>query len=146
MPLYFAYGSNMSAENFSGRCPDAELVCGAELVGYRLAFNLISTRWGGRAVSVEPSDGDSVFGILWQVSEADLAALDLIEGKYERIEVKVRRLSDESAATAFTYQVRDEHRELDEGPPIDEYRNLMLTGATEAGLPDPYIEVLRSAG
>ncbi len=83
--LYFAYGMNMDPEGMERRCPDAKAVGTATLKGYALRFR------GGLA-NVEPVEGREVQGVLWEVSEKDLKALDRFEGYpklYQRDEFEV---------------------------------------------------------
>ena len=69
---YLAYGSNMDTARMMARCPGARLVGVARLRGYRLVERLYA--------DIEPAEGRSVRGVLWSVTEADLASLDRHEG------------------------------------------------------------------
>jgi gamma-glutamylcyclotransferase (GGCT)/AIG2-like uncharacterized protein YtfP len=83
---YFAYGSNMDAARMLARCPGARPVGAATLPGFRLVERLYA--------DVEPSAGCEAKGLLWSVTEADLASLDRHEGVaggvYERLVVPVK--------------------------------------------------------
>ena len=79
--LYFAYGSNLCVQQMARRCPDA--------VGARHAF-LHGHDWliNERGVAtIAPFTGSEVHGVVWEVSERDLAALDSAEG----VPVRYRR-------------------------------------------------------
>lgn len=78
--LYFAYGSNLDRKQMRARCPDATPVGPAMLRGYRLAFAGASRRWEGGVATLLPARGRNVSGVLYQLSEDSLAALDRIEG------------------------------------------------------------------
>lgn len=83
--FYIAYGSNMSVEQMSRRCPDAELVGTAELPGWRLLFKGCAT--------IEERDGYSVPVLVWRISDKDEASLDRYEGYpnfYYKKDVPVR--------------------------------------------------------
>ena len=69
---YLAYGSNMDTARMKARCPGARLVGVARLCGYRLVERLYA--------DIEPAEGRSVRGVLWSVTEADVASLDRHEG------------------------------------------------------------------
>ena len=61
-------------------------------------------RWGGAAATIVPSDGDHVWGVLWEVEDKHLATLDKQEGVpniYNRIEVTGSRQTD-SPVVRFT--------------------------------------------
>ncbi|MCA9605570.1 MAG: gamma-glutamylcyclotransferase [Myxococcales bacterium] len=85
--LYFAYGSNLDADQMRRRCPTAALVGPARLTGRALAFAGHSGSWGGGVATVVAKDDAAVPGLLWRLSREDLAWLDRCEGypwAYER--------------------------------------------------------------
>lgn len=71
---YFAYGANMVIEDMARRCLGASHLGVATLQDYRF---LISDRGGATVIRCP---GSVVYGVLWSVSETDLAALDYYEG------------------------------------------------------------------
>ena len=93
MPLYFAYGANMSHEIFSRRVGDTRSLGVAYLENYRLIFPRYSIKkkvekdarhqWkiadDGLASSVHLSPGSRVYGILYELSDAQLVMLDEFE-------------------------------------------------------------------
>src|SRR5271165_7496840 len=74
MPLYFAYGSNMSAEAMARRCPRSKALGPARLARHCLAV----MREGWLTVARDPRS--AVHGVLWDLALADVAALDRYEG------------------------------------------------------------------
>ena len=93
--LYFAYGSNLDDDQMHARCAGARLVGRAVLPNYALAFGGFSHRWGGAVASVVRSKGARVEGLLYELGDVDLRALDRFEGHpfaYERV---VRFVLDE---------------------------------------------------
>ena len=81
---YFAYGMNTHLGQMAQRCPDAEVVGVAELRDYELEFSY--------HCNVKPTTGSSVPGLLWTITEQDLANLDWTEGYptyYDRARVPV---------------------------------------------------------
>jgi phage replication-related protein YjqB (UPF0714/DUF867 family)/gamma-glutamylcyclotransferase (GGCT)/AIG2-like uncharacterized protein YtfP len=130
---YFAYGSNLSVEQMAHRCPDA--------VDPRLA-TLADHDWliNERGVAtVEPWDGGEVHGILWQVSDDDLAALDRAEGVPERY--RRDRLDVLTADGPISAWVYIDHR-VEPGAPRDGYLERIIEGAGHHGLPDRWVELL----
>ena len=78
---YFAYGSNLCVEQMALRCPDAVDPRPAVLSDHDWLIN-------ERGVAtVEPFAGNQVHGVLWQLSDHDLATLDSAEG----VPVRYRR-------------------------------------------------------
>lgn len=74
MPLYFAYGSNMDRAQMASRCPASRPLGTARLVGRRFVI----MREG--YASVTPDRRRTVWGLLWDLSLADVPALDRYEG------------------------------------------------------------------
>ena len=74
MKLYFAYGSNMDEGQMSKRCPDAKLKDTAPLNGYEF---FIDTRG---VASIHENKNKSVYGLRYDVSDADETKLDRHEG------------------------------------------------------------------
>jgi gamma-glutamylcyclotransferase (GGCT)/AIG2-like uncharacterized protein YtfP len=152
--LYFAYGSNLDPDQMRKRCPDSRVVGLAELHDYRLTFPLYSEHWGGGAAGVHHAHGSTVWGVLYELSDADLAALDTIEGwkspgdhhnLYDRdlATVVLTRADDGSIprrVRAYTYFART----LNPSPPSRRYMDTLLKGARHHRLPPEYIEWLES--
>ncbi len=74
MPLCFSYGANMDADAMARRCPRSKALGPARLERHRLA----AMREGWLTVTREPRS--AVYGVLWDVALADVAALDRYEG------------------------------------------------------------------
>ena len=95
---YFAYGSNLDVTQMARRCPDATDPRPATLADHDWLIN-------ERGVAtVEPFDGAQVHGVLWQVSDHDLATLDSAEGvpvRYRRDRMTVH--TDDGPAEAWVY-------------------------------------------
>lgn len=140
---YFGYGSNMSSSKMREWCADAVLIGAAKLRDYRLGFTRQSKRWGAGAADVLPSEGDVVYGALWQISDDDLIALDRKESNgvgYQRFNVTV--YVDDKSYEAICYEVIDKHPT--DLPTARAYRDLMLEGAHELRLPVEYISMLKA--
>ena len=102
---YFAYGSNMDVQQMAVRCPDAVVVGTACLPGHRFLINTHGV------ATVVPSQGESIHGVLWEISKADEASLDRYEGVaagfYRKVITRVW-LDDGNAADALIYIATDE--------------------------------------
>lgn len=83
--------------------------------------------------------GECAHGVLHYVHEHDLARLDVMERSYDRRPVLVRTSTGTVEAT--TYVAR---RVVAERAPSRRYRDLLVEGAVEHGLPAPWIEWLRA--
>lgn len=83
MPVYFSFGSNMDLAQMGSRCPGAKVLDVGVLYAHRLVFRGPSRKRGGGVASVDAAVGGLVRGLLWRVSDRDLAALDRFEGAPE---------------------------------------------------------------
>ncbi len=136
---YFAYGSNLDADQMAERCPGSVPVCRAELRGFRLDFTWLSRRWGGGAADIVPQAEASVWGVLYALGADDLERLDGFEGGYERVEVEVE-LPEGSRQRAVTYTVRVKGAYSPHG----DYLRKMLDWGLRWELPEEYLRGLRS--
>lgn len=142
--LYFAYGSNMSTPRLQARVPAASLLGTGCLQGYTLAFHKVSIRDGsGKCdASYTGNSTDAVFGVLYELSDADLDMLDRIEGVGQGYEA--RRLNirfNDELVVAQTYLATRINKAL---KPMLWYKEHVLRGATEHRLPNHYIEYIDS--
>ena len=90
--------------------------------------------------TVEPFAGNQVHGVLWRISDADLATLDSAEGvpaRYRRDRLTVH--TDDGPSPAWVYI---DHR-VTPGPPRPGYLPRIIDGALHHGLPQRWIDFLR---
>lgn len=131
---YFAYGSNLCVTQMGRRCPGAVDPVRARLDGHDWLIN-------ERGVAtVEPFAGSQVHGVLWQVTDRDLAALDRAEGvpvRYRRDRLTVHTVDGPTSAWVYI-----DHR-VEPGPPRPGYLERILAGAAHHELPHRWIEFLR---
>jgi phage replication-related protein YjqB (UPF0714/DUF867 family) len=131
---YFAYGSNLCVWQMARRCPGAVNPRPAMLADHDWLIN-------ERGVAtVEPFDGSHVHGVVWQVTDHDLATLDSAEGvplRYRRDRLTVH--TDDGPAEAWVYI---DHR-IQPGAPRPGYLERVVDGALHHGLPHRWIEFLR---
>ena len=73
---YLAYGSNMNFEQMNMRCPGNKFLGPARLNDYKLIFDGESRSWGGAVANIIESTDVTVWGGLYEISEANLAALE----------------------------------------------------------------------
>lgn len=130
---YFAYGSNLCVQQMAHRCPDADEPRPARLSDHDWLIN-------ERGVAtVERFVGAEVHGVVWQLSDHDLATLDSAEGvpsRYRRDELTVH--TDHGPVSAWVYI---DHR-VEAGPPRPGYLERVLDGARHHRLPHRWIQFL----
>ena len=140
--LYFAYGSNLDLRQFRRRCPGHDAVGRARLPGYRLAFTRYSTKRKGGVADVVPEEGAVVWGALYDVDEACIAALDEFEGAPRAYRRETLRVIDDSGEEREAIVYVANRTGVFE--PSAAYLELIVRGAREHGLPEEYIRSIES--
>jgi gamma-glutamylcyclotransferase len=134
----------MASDIMDGWCTGHRFVAPARLDGFRLLFLRRSVRWKAGAADVVEEAGAATWGALYELSAADLRALDdkefAAQGGYRRRSVEVAT-PDGARHAAVTYEVV--HKEPRELAPKPEYVEILIRGARERGLPAEWIEVLK---
>jgi gamma-glutamylcyclotransferase (GGCT)/AIG2-like uncharacterized protein YtfP len=140
---YFAYGSNMDGRQTAETCPACQPVGHGKLEGFRLEFNVYSDRWEGGAANLEPDAEAHVWGVVWDISEEDLAALDTYIGHptyYRQEQVVVDVGGDRMEC--LTYRVAHQQGYV---RPTDSYLNRLRQAIRENGLPPEALDMLDAA-
>jgi len=109
----------------------------AYLPDHEPAFHYHSPVRRGGALDVRPARGRVAPGVLFEVNDAALRALDEKEGvslgRYARVPVTV--LDERGAAhSAITYRVRDEWLSARHEPPTEEYAEIVRRGLRSHGI------------
>ena len=131
---YFAYGSNLCVAQMARRCPGATNPRPATLAEHDWLINQRGV------ATVEPFPGTDVHGVVWQVSEADLAYLDAAEGvpvRYRRDRITVHTHDGPSDAWVYI-----DHR-VEPGAPRPGYLERIIAAAVHHGLPRTWVDFLR---
>lgn len=148
--LYFAYGSNLRSAQMARLCPQHVFLGPACLKDHRLAFTLPDAEWQGGVADIIESGGDVVWGALYRLTDADLPPLDAYEGfdpqgpaeanDYVRRKIRLASIPpDNLQAEAWTYFVRVPRGHV---APSAIYRDALIEGALERGLPADYLETM----
>jgi hypothetical protein len=120
---YAAYGSNLWHDQMRRRCPAARVAGSAMLEGWRLVLR--------RFALIERDAAASCPVGLWQVTEADLLALDGFEGPFTYART---RIPLPGGGMAWTY----EEIRRRPGPPAAEYVGRLRRGYADFGF-DPAV-------
>lgn len=126
----------------------------AVLDNYRLGFSIYSDYWGGGIADIVYDPGKYVSGVLFEVTESDLAVLDLKVGRkfengkdlgvYRRLEVRVAPLGKGEPVQAVTYQgINSDRYQI---APTTHYMETLIQGAYSYGLSMMWIAYLQSFG
>jgi gamma-glutamylcyclotransferase len=136
---HFAYGSNLSTAFIRRYCPSAQFVMRAQLPNFTVQFRHHSDEYGGGISSVIEAPGDMVHGVIYEIDEDELVALDILEsvpqGQYRRDAFQVLG-EDGEWHLADLYRVSNPS-----GPhtPSKEYVGYMVAGAKEHHLDPEYL-------
>ncbi len=139
--LYFAYGSNLDADQMSERCPNSEPRFRARLHDHRLDFTHWSRRWSGGAADVRPHPQGVVWGVVYRLERDHLPLLDRYEGGYDRVELDVVEDDAGRVHRAISYTVRDKQRFR----PSEAYIEKMLRWGEHWSFPSSYLELVQLA-
>ncbi len=139
---YFAYGSNMNWPQMRRRCPSARFVCVARLVDYGFGITRHSRLRNCGTANVLPAKGREVWGVVYDVSDEDLAILDRYEDGYRREILPVCALGDGKQPLSVLVYVAEVEKEVP--PPNAEYKRLMIEGGKHWNLPADYLAALEA--
>ncbi len=138
--VYFAYGSNMLTARLRERMSSCKALGIATLQGRVLRFHKRSVDGSGKCNALATDGEDSVIGVLFSFDPAERANLDKAEGVgngYERATVTVIN-SKGRRRKVLTYLATPDYID-DSLKPYVWYKNLVVVGGTEHGLPPEYI-------
>jgi gamma-glutamylcyclotransferase (GGCT)/AIG2-like uncharacterized protein YtfP len=150
--LVFVYGSNLDPDQIRERCPHHRVVGMAALRDHKLAFPLYSNDWSGGVASVQLHHGGTVWGVVYDLTGDDLAALDRFEGfrgpgnqhnLYDRVTMTVdlERPDDGSIPRRVRCEIYVA-RPSNPSPPSRRYLDAILKGARHHRLGEEYIASL----
>ncbi|KAI9857584.1 MAG: hypothetical protein M1813_008176 [Trichoglossum hirsutum] len=146
-PLYFGFGSNMWLDQMKRRCPGSPYVGIAILEGWKWIIN----RRG--YANVVRSDGDIVYGLVYELSGVDEGVLDRCEGvpymytkEIHQIELFRKGMGlpgEGSKGEAVSGLVYVDVKRVLEGDPQEEYigrMNMAIEDVLKVGVPQWYID------
>lgn len=134
---YFAYGSNMNLKQMEERCPNAKFVTVGKLKGHKFVYDGFSKRRNGPVANIVESNDDYVLGGIFLVDEQDGKNLDKFEGYPKAYDKKFCKVEGEDGLiyNVFVYF----RKPLQIGIPQEDYKNIVIQGARDIGLPQEYI-------
>lgn len=140
---YFAYGSNLSQEQFKKRVGNIyDVFSGCHIKNYKFLFDKISTKDCGTSKANLLKDASSiVHGVCYELDNEGFDKLEKCEGGYEVIDVAV--FKDKKLfiiAKTFISDKRDSNLK-----PEESYLNCVLNGAEKMKLPKDYIEQIKQS-
>jgi gamma-glutamylcyclotransferase (GGCT)/AIG2-like uncharacterized protein YtfP len=137
---YYGYGSNMSTRYLRDYCPGAQFVMKAALPNFHVEFRRYSEGLRGGISTVMEAPGEMVHGVVFEVSDEEIAELDVLENVPEGVYIRETFLvhgEDGGWHGADLYRVV-----TPEGPftPSRRYVGYMLEGMREHGIDREYVK------
>jgi hypothetical protein len=117
-----------------------------KLKDYKLDFNYHSSRMGGGAGNLTPTEGGTVEGMVYDMTEDDFITLDEKEGlptAYRKMQVPIT-LDDGSVLEEVTTYIACDDRIVPFSPPTREYKQDLIDGARINGLSAQWIAMLEA--
>jgi gamma-glutamylcyclotransferase (GGCT)/AIG2-like uncharacterized protein YtfP len=140
--IYAAYGSNMDPAQMAERCPHSPQRGTGWLEGWRLTFGGADLSFEGALGTVVEDGDERVFVALYDLTEADEAALDSWDGAtlgyYRKLKVRVATLDGDVLAWLYVINA------YEGGLPSARYLGIMADAAEAAGAPTDYVADLRT--
>ena len=135
---YFAYGSNMSTDYIRDYCPSARFLQRAFLPNFHIEFRRYSKDLEGGISSIIEAPGELIKGVLYDVDEKELLAMDILEDVPQDVYRRDPFLvlgEDGQWHRADLYRVSHPA-----GPytPSRKYVDFMVAGAKEHGIDPEY--------
>ncbi len=128
----------MRIERMCARVSSARALGAAQLSAHRFVFNKRGRDGSAKANLVRDADA-RVWGVVYEIAAHHLEVLDGYEGGYERRRLEVRMPDRTVESHVYLSQ-----RLIDDPRPFDWYREHVLVGAAQHGLPEPYRSFLEA--
>ena len=144
---YFAYGSNLDAEQKERRTKKIREVHRVQALGHRFAFNKDAGH-GTCYANVVPDPASEVRGVVYRCSPETMDRMDGYEGvrdgHYQRASIRIIQ-EDGSELEAVTYVAGPRYL-VPDGYPRPDYLRKIVDGARAYGLPEAYIKGIEALG
>lgn len=126
------------------RCPESTFLEAVNLAGYKFIYDGYSKTRRCSVANIVSNPDSVVWGGLFEISKDDLDVLDKKEGypkSYNRSIFEVTGASGDKYEAYLYFRIGK-----NEGKPSADYRNIILDGAKDCGLPEEYIKELEEIG
>ena len=139
---YFAYGSNMSSKRLNARVLGANIIGVYSLKQYDLRFQNVGSDGSGKCNAFFTGSDHTIFGVLYYLDASEKTVLDGFERGYQVKKVVVTSEFGQNE-DAFTYSGKASDSDVFT-PPFCWYKQHVVAGAIEAGLPEQYLNQLKA--
>ncbi|MEP5763364.1 MAG: gamma-glutamylcyclotransferase [Halieaceae bacterium] len=141
---YFAYGSNMSLRRLRERVPAVSMLGSCALSGHQLRFHKSGQDGSAKCDAFYTGQQEQLLhGALYEIDQGGKSALDRVEGLgmgYQEKLVEVVTAAGVCVEAVTYYATHIDENLL----PFCWYRQHVLVGAQELGLPQPHVELIEN--
>lgn len=138
---YLAYGSNLHPHRLQQRAPSATPLAVVRLIDQRLTFHKRSKDGSGKC-NLMPEDADMAYGVIYEMTSNDMAALDGVDGPgYLGQLIGVAIGGQKYIPTIYVARSASIDESL---APYSWYLDLIVHGAQYFNFPSNYISALQS--
>ncbi|HHC07606.1 MAG TPA: gamma-glutamylcyclotransferase [Actinobacteria bacterium] len=136
--LYFAYTARIAPAQMAEVAPGAEFRFIAHLPQWTITFPIYDEEWNGGLPSVEPADGQTVWGAVFEIPDVELEALHAAEAAEQRVPVTTEAM-DRMGKRHEVLLHRHDGSGDGEYAPSGPYLGLMVAGSRHWELPIGWI-------
>lgn len=138
---FFFYADNLNPTQLKRRAPEHQFLFNAYLPDHTIGFPRFSSQWRCGLAGVLPSQGERVWGVVFEVTEEDVKILDQFddevpEGAYRHLEANVFT-EDEQKEMVTTYVSQS----VGKFKPKEHYLDFVIKGIKYWKLPDECLEM-----
>jgi gamma-glutamylcyclotransferase len=138
---FFFYGDNLNPTQLKRRAPEHKFLFKAYLPDHTIGFPRFSSQWRCGLASVIPSQGERVWGAVFELTDEDVKILDQFdgevpEGAYRHLEANVFTEDDQKElVTTHTSQ------HIGKFKPKDHYLDFVVKGLKHWEMPEECLEM-----
>ena len=137
--LYFAYDANIDPDRITGLAPGATFEFIAHLPEWKMEFSILNG--DGGLPNVRPLPGNTVWGAIFSVPDAELPAIDDQEAAEGRVRTTTQAMDREGRRHDVVTHVSGDSAEADHQPEPG-YLQLMVRGGRHWKLPTGWVASL----
>jgi gamma-glutamylcyclotransferase len=138
---FFLYADNLNPTQLKRRAPEHKFLFKAYLQDHTVGLPRFSSQWRCGLASIIPSQGERVWGVVFEITDEDLKLLDAFggevpEGAYRHLEINV--VTEEDQKELVTTHVA---QNIGKFKAKEHYLDFVVKGLKHWELPDECLEM-----
>lgn len=138
---FFIYADNLNPTQLKRRAPEHQFLFKAYLPDHTIGFPRFSSQWRCGLASVLPSQGERVWGVVFELTDEDVKILDQFDGEvpdgsYRHLEANV--FTEDDQKELVTTHVA---QSIGKFKAKDHYLDFVVKGVKHWELPDECLEM-----